>query len=451
MGIGIWTTCFLASHQVKHMIETINPEIIYRTIIVFFLLNTIVSATQYLCIVFETGAINPFRYQGEFQKYFISTGDYIKGISFDTSTTNAVLNAFGAIFFLYKRNWLMLLVCTCTLLFTASNLANLLLYFNFLLLFLFRSTREQKSFIVICGALLVVFITKISPQNNQYAVNLFEQTFQLDLKRQQKQDKQADVREIPNYRLTPEQKKEKIALIYLDSVRMSIAQRSGRQHSPGFTSNNLLTEKLLIPEPSIHSAPFQNRDDTNTYRKELLAFTADKAEYKTLDKGYEQSTYPGKVIAAMQTGNYLLQHPFYLLTGAGLGNFSSKVAFKATALHFAGGFPQRLAYIHPDFSSNHLSLYTYFFSKRANAHSIINTPNSVYDQLLSEYGFIGLAGFFILYISFFAKHYRKLTYGLPLLFLLSGFFLIDYWFEQLSIVVLFELLLFLNLKETAQA
>jgi hypothetical protein len=127
------------------------------------------------------------------------------------------------------------------------------------------------------------------------------------------------------------------------------------------------------------------------------------------------------------------------------------MAFKATALHFAGGFPQRLAYIHPDFSANHLSLYTYFFSKRANAHSIINTPNSVYDQLLSEYGFIGLAGFFILYISFFAKHYRKLTYGLPLLFLLSGFFLIDYWFEQLSIVVLFELLLFLNLKETAQA
>jgi hypothetical protein len=213
----------------------------------------------------------------------------------------------------------------------------------------------------------------------------------------------------------------------------------------------LLTEKLLIPEPNIHSAPFQNRDDTNTHRKELLAFTADKAEYQTLDKSYAQSTYPGKVIAVMQTGNYLLQHPFYLLTGAGLGNFSSKVAFKATALHFAGGFPQRLAYIHPDFSSNHLSLYTYFFSKRANAHSIINTPNSVYDQLLSEYGFIGLTGFFILYISFFAKQYRKLTYGLPLLFLLSGFFLIDYWFEQLSIVVLFELLLFLNLKETEQA
>ena len=44
----------------------------------------------------------------------------------------------------------------------------------------------------------------------------------------------------------------------------------------------------------------------------------------------------------------------------------------------------------------------------------------------------------------------QLGQSAPLLALLLGFFFMDYWFEQLSIVVLFELLLFLNLKETAQ-
>ena len=124
------------------------------------------------------------------------------------------------------------------------------------------------------------------------------------------------------------------------------------------------------------------------------------------------------------------------------------MAFKATALQFAGGFPKQLAYIHPAFAANHLGLYTYFFSKRSNAHSVTNTPNTVYIQLLSEYGIIGLAGFVFLYAGFFTREAKKLTYGIPLLFLLLAIFLTDYWFEQLSVVVFFELLLFANRKET---
>jgi len=32
---------------------------------------------------------------------------------------------------------------------------------------------------------------------------------------------------------------------------------------------------------------------------------------------------------------------------------------------------------------------------------------------------------------------------------MMAFFFIDYWFEQLSVIVLFELLLLLNIKETS--
>ncbi|MBD0298543.1 MAG: hypothetical protein ICV84_25645, partial [Flavisolibacter sp.] len=165
VGIGIWLVCILAIHQIKLMVDNSDPTVIYNTLVAFFLLNACFSAVEFIRIIIETGAINPFRYQGDYQKYFISTGDYIKGVSLDTSTTNAILNAFGIIFFLWKRNWALVLICTGTLLLTCSNLVNLILFPMLLFLFVFNTDKEQKSIIVICCTLLVVFMAKISPQN----------------------------------------------------------------------------------------------------------------------------------------------------------------------------------------------------------------------------------------------------------------------------------------------
>ena len=102
-GIFCWILCILALHQVKLCVEQSSEPVIHCTIIAFFLLNALISISTYIIIVIKTGAINPYLYQGEYQKYFIGTGDYIKGISFDTSTTNAVLNGFGVIYFLSKK------------------------------------------------------------------------------------------------------------------------------------------------------------------------------------------------------------------------------------------------------------------------------------------------------------------------------------------------------------
>jgi hypothetical protein len=51
-----------------------------------------------------------------YQKYFIGTGDHIRGITFDTSTTNAVLNAFGIVYFLLRKQMVMALLCMAVLL-----------------------------------------------------------------------------------------------------------------------------------------------------------------------------------------------------------------------------------------------------------------------------------------------------------------------------------------------
>jgi len=80
-------------------------------------------------------------------------------------------------------------------------------------------------------------------------------------------------------------------------------------------------------------------------------------------------------------------------------------------------------------------------------HSLTNSPNSTFDQLLAEYGLLGLIAFVITYLTFFLKQYRVITYGLPILLLMVGGFFVEYWFEQLSVIVLFELLLCLDSKE----
>ena len=96
-GIGFWVLCILAMHQIKLFVENNDIETIHRTIVAFFIINAALSFLNIAAIIWETGYLNPYTYQGQFQKYFISTGDYIRGLTFDTSTTNAVLNAFGCI------------------------------------------------------------------------------------------------------------------------------------------------------------------------------------------------------------------------------------------------------------------------------------------------------------------------------------------------------------------
>ncbi len=179
-GITFWMLCIIAIHQVKLSVERNEHAIIDKTIQVFFIINAIVSLSVFLLIVYKTGHINPYLYQGEYQKYFIGTGDYIKGISFDTSTTNAVFNAFGVIYFLYQKKVRMVLLCMVILLLTGSNITNILLCSALLFVFIFQSSRDQKSIILICLFLLVIFMTKVSPQNNRYLVNSYNELFNKD-------------------------------------------------------------------------------------------------------------------------------------------------------------------------------------------------------------------------------------------------------------------------------
>ncbi|MDB5154784.1 MAG: hypothetical protein JWR54_3535 [Mucilaginibacter sp.] len=461
-GIGFWVLCILAMHQVKLFVENNDTETIHRTIVIFFIINAVLSLCNLALIIFETGAINPYTYQGQYQKYFIGTGDYIRGITFDTSTTNAVLNALGVIYFLTKKNAIMLLVCMAVMLSTASNFTNMVLLGVLALIFVFKSSRDQKSLIVACMVFLVVFMVKISPQNNTYVAENLKRAFHLGAANQQMPVRPKlgmPITLMPDSLLTTDQKKWKVAQRYTDSVYVANhTQAANRQakktlqpvRRPAETVLKTESGRIFISKPDINTMPYQHVIDTTPYQRLLLAFIdSRKASLPLSGQDNFKLSLPGKAIGWLQTLHFLQQHPSKIFTGDGMGNFSSKLAFRASGLGFAGGYPQKFIYLDPDFLSNHLDVYLNFFSKKTDVHSLANNPNSVYDQLLAEYGILGLTAFLIYYLGFFLKRYKQLTYGLPILLVVLSMFFIEYWFEQLSILIFFEMLLLLNIKETS--
>lgn len=549
-GIGFWVLCILAMHQIKLFVDQNDADSIHRTIVAFFVINALLSFCDIAIIIFKTGYLNPYTYQGEYQKYFIGTGDYIRGLTFDTSTTNAILNAFGCIYFLTRRTAVMLFVCMAVMLLTASNFTNIVLLFCFAVLFIFKSTRDQKSLIAICIMFLVIFMVKVSPQNSMYVHEVLKNTVN-----QNAQSKWTPLKPnipvtlMPDNLLSASQRKQKIAQHYIDSsyvahhqgkrtviapstitkgqpplcqmvltsmqktdsgqraqsivklradssqvleqpvqqIAVASAQKQdGAQVGKNILKHNYLgtrparrkaiaaakqkpapaavavvgrpaepikmTEsgRIFIPKPDINAMPYQHIADTNDYQKHLLGFIGKhKPDLPLSSQDNYQANLPGKAITLQQTMHFLKQHPFKMIMGDGMGNFSSKLAFRVSGLGFAGGYPKKYIYLDPDFLSNHLDVYLNYFSKKTDLHSLGNSPNSVYDQLLAEYGLLGVIAFFGWYIGYFLKHYKKLTYGLPLLMMAMAVLFIEYWFEQLSILVFLELLLLLDIKENS--
>lgn len=451
-GTGFWLLSILAVHQLRVAVSTKSIHVIHNTIFLFFACNAIVSIIDILLIMADAGAINPYRYQGMYQKYFIGTGDLIRGITFDTSTTNAVINAAGVIYFLCRKQATMTLVCMATLLLTGSNFTNLILTAILAYLFIAKSDRIQKSLIVICVMFLVVFMVKVSPQNDAYAMRIIDKIISKKDTEHASAALTNTVLATPDSLLSPEEKKRQFAKAYLDSISLLLSQE--RKITLAALQANVLPATVatntngrpVIPQPSIHTKPFQRKRDTLEEQKVLLNYVKANKEDSIIVTKYPDKL-PGKLISFLQTATFLQHHPSKIITGAGMGNFSSKLAFRTTALNIGGGYPAKYAYINNDFRDNHLATYLNFFSKDAELHSVVNTPNSVYNQLLGEYGLAGIAVFVTGYLFFWIKHYKKLSFGIPILLLLCSVFFVDYWFEQLSVVIVFELLLFLDIKE----
>lgn len=438
-----WATCILAIHQLKLIVESTSTEILHNTLRWFFILNIAMAVFNLSTIFWEIGFQNPFRYQGEYQKYFVNTGDHIKGISFDSSTTNALINSFGAVYFLYRKQYLLLIACMSVLILTASNFTNVILLLVFVVVFLFRSIRDQKTMIAISAMMLIVFLAKFSPQNDNYVEELFKRYVLKNPVDRKETQKLIPIRERPDSLLDNNSKKEKLAVLYLDSLER---ERQAADKNEVILATITPPERPVIPGDSIHTPTFQSKKDTTAFQHQLFAFAAiHKISPQNFAKGE-----PGKLIAFNELFNFMKHETGKMFTGNGAANFSSKLAFRATGLQMAGGFPHQFIYSHPDFLNNHFNVYKYFFTKTAGSHSLVHSPASVYGQVMGEYGVLGIVSLLVFYFGFFLRRLRSLSYGIPLLGLLAAAFFVDYWFEQLSIVALFELMMFIDIKENTK-
>jgi len=384
MGSLYWLLAMMAARHIRLFVEQGDKEKIFRTLSFFFLLNALIVLFVFLGICIEAGTLNPYTYEGEHRKYFISTGDRITGIGLDGSVATAMISAFGLLYFFYRKKNVCALLSLATLLLATSNYIDLLLICVLLVAFFYRTDRVQKMMIGLYFFVMIIFALKVYPENNQYAMKIMGQA----------------VGKFP----------------YIPA--------------------------LAIPRP--HMNDFVEGESTVSKRKQdsvLLATLYTPAKKDSILKRYSGWDISGRWISWTQLKDFFIENPGRLLLGAGIGNFSSRLAFKTAALGIDGGYPKRAQYISPFFRDNYLFLYLYYHSLEEGEHSVINKPDSVYGQLLAEYGLVGLFCFVLWYGIPFLRRIPQTQYGLPYLLLLAGAFFTEYWFEQLSIVILFELLI----------
>jgi len=392
-GCVYWGLAMLAAWQILLFVRAGDKEKLHETVSFFFLLNAGVMLASFIWICIQAGVLNPYNYEGQYRKFFISTGDMITGIGLDSSVTAALISAFGLLYFLYRGRRGLALLCYVTILLATSNTINYLLGIVLVISFLLYSDRLQKSMVIIFFGLMAIFAAKVAPSNQQYAHNL--------LGRVEGKNAYVEPVPIPNAKWTE----------FVESSQMT--KKEDKLHA--FMSQQYLPGQMDSIKGQYTSWPMS-----------------------------------GRLIAWQELGRFFREHPWRLLLGTGMGNFSSQLAFRTTGLGIEGSYPPRYAYIHPFFRLNYLFIYLYYHTRDEGQHSVINKPDSVYGQLLSEYGLVGLGCFVILYLAAFGRGLWKRparSYALPLLLLMAGAFFTEYWFEQLSVVILFELLMLLD-KET---
>tara|TARA_R110002020_G_scaffold122487_7_gene278031 strand:- start:41721 stop:43019 length:1299 start_codon:yes stop_codon:yes gene_type:complete len=156
---------------------------------------------------------------------------------------------------------------------------------------------------------------------------------------------------------------------------------------------------------------------------------------------------PFKIKSFFQTFEYWTSSITSFIFGAGGGSFSSRIAFIASG-DYVGWFPDSLTYASDEFKKYHLNIWTYDFNNPwDNRNNTANQPFSFYNQIIGEYGLIGLLIFILFYLGYFFRKWQMLSYSKFLLIALGGYFLLDYWFEYFSVIIIFELLVLVDVKE----
>lgn len=394
MGMVYWLSaialCWIISYNVRH------HQNVPQTLQVVALLNLLFTLYQFGRICLIEGTINPFN-TGHNHPYGISTGDLLSGLFHGVHLTNAFVSLFLCLYFIYTKKHLFTFFALLCLLLTGNNYATLVFGLGSAILFFTAGDKVRRLTIGASALFTVLFYVLVTPLNAEYML-----------------EKVAHVSAtLPNSRRVLEQEDSQKAN---GSLEIAIADTISPYDIEGGTA-----KKITV-----------------------------KGE--AADTLFNFVVQSGKVRSYYQTKNFLMSSPVHFLFGAGMGGFSSKLAFNSSGIMEGSSLSKLLPkYETPYFKKNHKALYSFLKTQHIMFHSESNRPFSVYNQLLGEYGIIGLLLFVVTYLWFFIKRIHLRRFGLPILITLLLLLNIDYLFESLSVLLFVETLLFLDLKKTDDA
>lgn len=412
---GTWLLAGAVSWIVYLSVRQVEHKKLISTIELFFALNFTVSLGQLFLVMWSSHSLVPYWFTDAGQRYGVSTGDYIKGLSGNGSVTNGVIATLGVLFFYFRKNWLWTLVCLLTMILCTTNLT--LLCFLLVLLIMLICLKERKerlrTFLLLGCSILIYGI--VSLMNLVYIGNIFSKLF------------------VPKARSSDSSLE-----LYYKNHKKAFFYRNVSDSVYGNYASELNQLRLASNRDN---SPRNSALSGAAINKAMRTWYGTKADETPLHfvKG------PGKLYAFKQSFYYARSGIKNAFFGAGIGNFSSRIAIKGTGLGIEGSYPSSHIYASRDFFSYHLYTILYYFSLSESEHSVINMPDNTYDQLFSEYGLVGVLLFIFLYLGYFVKHSREGAYGRYLICLALLFFGYEYWFEMITMTVFFELFMFMDI------
>jgi len=153
----------------------------------------------------------------------------------------------------------------------------------------------------VCLAFLAIFMVKISPQNNDYLVNTVKTIIYQKSFKSPWPTSPIPVTQRPDSTLNPEEKKQKIAMLYIDSVHNTYHKKQIIETKVG---PEVITDagKILIPKPDLNAPVYQNLSTTPPEQRQLAEFI-DKHKSELPISGIPRhfTAVPGKVTGLLQS------------------------------------------------------------------------------------------------------------------------------------------------------
>lgn len=387
VGIIYWISslvlCWLLYYSAK------EGKFLNRSLDVFSIANLCFSIWQYISICISEGVVNPYN-TGHNHPFGISSGDLINGLPHGVHLTNAFISLFLCVYYVWCSRPLLAGGALVCLLLTGSNYATIIFFISVAVLFFLITDFKRRIYIASAVVITVLFYALVTPLNAEY---LLQKTLHITAT-------------LPNSKR---------------DIEMEVRDRERGYREETIADTNM---------------PY-----------EVKGIVTRRVPVKTSEESFNFIRQPGKSRSFFQTKRFLESSTRHFLFGTGMGGFSSKLAFNSSGVMEGSALAKILPqYETSYFRDNHKAIYGYLKTQHIMFHSESNRPFSVYNQLLGEYGVIGFIAFVVFYIWYFFKRINKRTYAMPLLIALLFILNIDYFIESLSVLLFFELLMFMDIR-----